>query len=552
MRTLRLLFWLKWKLTIRGYQRNSAQWIGAALMLLIFLPAAVAIGGLCYMGFTVSLMSLNNQTHLLFAAFLGIYGLWLAAPLFGYAFNDTYDITRLFHYPVSVRRIFLGVVCGSLLDLPTLFLLPTLLAAFFGFTDSFGGAILNLIAIVLFVLHTFTLSQAVILVSAGVLRSRRFRDSLVLLVSLAGTLYFIGSMSAAQGVRLLNWREMLESPAWQIINYFPQGLAARALDAARRGNLSDAFMFDVLLGGVTAVTLALASRLVQRVYTEGGSAAPPERAPRKVKPERVGAEGFSLFHTLPPPMRAMVEKEFAYMRRDPYFRLLLMNFAYVIVFGISMARLNTGMAAGSGGVSNSYGGAGLMLMTELGLVCNVFGTEGGAITLLFLTPCARRQILLAKNLAYFLAISTLNLLYTLLMAAISGQWNSLPLSYGWTLLSLVVFLALGNFTSIYAPYRLVINGWRVRRQSASKGFAYTLLYFGIMLMALVLLLPVLSAFFLPSLFPLYFSSPLWFALGIPLSALYAGALYIGSVVGASRLLTEREEKINAVVAQSEE
>ena len=547
MRTLRLLFWLKWKLTLRGYQRNAAQWIGALLMLLIFLPAAVAIGALCYMGFAV--LNTGHQSDLLSLAFLGIYGLWLVAPLFGYAFNDAYDITRLFHYPVSIRRIFLGVVCGSLLDLPTLFLLPTLFAAYFGFTENFGGAILNFLAIVLFTLHTFSLSQAIILISAGVLRSRRFRDSLVMLISLAGTLYFIGSMSAAQGIHLIDWREWLESPAWRIVNYFPQGLAAHALDESRKGHLDSAFVYIVLLGSVTAATLALASHFVRRAYADG-SAAAPEGTRRKAISERAGKEGFSLLRGLPSPIRALIEKEFAIIRRDPYFRLLLMNFAYVIVFGVSIGRLNaqSGLVTGPA----AFGGSGLMLLTELSIVCNVFGTEGGAITLLFLTPRPRREILLAKNLTYFLAIGALNLFYALLIAAISGRWETLPLSYGWTMISLVVFLALGNITSIYAPYRLVMSGWRVRRQSASKGFGYTILYFGMMLLALILLLPVLAAFVLPIAFPLYFASPLWFAFGVPLAVLYALALYIGSVIGASRLLPTREEKIIAIVAQNEE
>ncbi len=545
LQVLRLLFWLKWKLTLRGYQRGAAQWIGAVLLLLIFMPAAVAIGGLCYLGFIAPNMTPNNQTHLLFAAFLGIYVLWLVAPLLGYAFNDSYDITRLFHYPAPMRQIFLSVVCGSLLDLPTLFLLPTVLGAFAGFTNGLLSALINLIAIALFLIQTFTLSQAIVLIGAGVVRGRRFRDSVAALAALAGTLYFLGSMAAAQGVSLVNWRELIETPAWQAVNYLPQGLAARAMDAARRGQFDNAVAWLVLLAAVTAATLALASHFVKRAYTEGGGGGASEQTPRQAKAERAGAEGFALFGGLPPALRALVEKEFAYIRRDPYFRLLFANFAYVIVFGISMTHLAA--QRGSGGDS-SFAGSGLLLLTELALVCNVFGTEGGAITLLFLTPAVRRDILLAKNLVYFLTIGAINLFYALLMAAISDQWSGLPLSYGWTLMSLVVFLSLGNFTSLYAPYRLVVNGWRVRRQSASKGFAYTMLYFGIMLLAFVLLLPVLAAFYLP----VYFQSPGWLAIGVPLAALYAGGLYMGSIFGASRLMPDREEKIIGVVAQNDE
>ena len=424
MQNLRLLLWLKWKLTLRGFQRNASQGVGAALMLLIFLPASIAIGVLCYLGF-ISPMSLNNQTHLLFMAFLGIYVLWLAAPLFGYAFNDTYDITRLFHYPVPMRRIFLAVVCGSLLDLPTLFLLPTLIAAFFGFTTSMGSAVLNLLALTLFLLHTFTLSQALILISSRILKSRRFRDGMMLLISLLAMLYFISPLLLA-GHGGVEWRGLLETQAWQIINYFPQGLTARALNAARRGNLEDALSYNFLLALITAGTLALASAVLQRVYTEGGNTAAPERARSRDTAADAGTEGFSFFRGLPPPMRALVEKEFAYIRRDLYFRAMLIQFASFIVLGVTLARGQSQLPAEEGAIA-SLSGIGLMLTPAVRLVCNVFGTEGGAIALLFLTPCARRTMLMAKNLTWFLTLGVINSLYALLIAAISGHWLNLPL-----------------------------------------------------------------------------------------------------------------------------
>ena len=545
MQNLRLMFWLKWKLTLRGFQRNTAQGVGAALMLLIFLPAAIAIGVLCYLGF-ISPMSLANQTHLLFIAFLGIYVLWLAAPLFGYAFNDTYDITRLFHYPVPMRRIFLAVVCGSLLDLPTLFLLPTLLAAFLGFTTSPGGAILNLLALTLFLLHTFTLSQAIILIGSSILRSRRFRDGMMLALSLLAMLYFISPLLLA-GRGGIEWRGLLETRAWQIINYFPQGLTARALDAARRGNLEDALSYNLLLALITAGTLALAAAVLQRVYTEGGNTAPPEKARRGGKAANAGIEGFSIFRGLPPPLRALVEKEFAYIRRDLYFRSMLIQFASFIVIGVSLARSEQQYPTVNGAIT-SLSGIGLMLTPAVRLVCNLFGTEGGAITLLFLTPCARRDMLLAKNMTWFLTLGLINSLYALLIAAVSGHWLNLPLGCVGSLISLVVFLALGNFASIYAPYRLVMNGWRVRQTSASRGFAYTLMNFAAMLIALTLLIPVAAAFFLP----LYYERPEWLIPGILLSVLYAASLYAGSIYGASRLLPEREERISVAVAMAEE
>src|SRR5437870_3606183 len=132
MSYLRLLFWLKWKLMWRGYRRSMSAAFGVILALIFFLPVALGIAAGCAIGFR-DLAPPDNE-NLLRAVLLGIYLFWLLTPLLGYALSDSYDITKLLLFPLSARQIFTGAILGSLIDIPVLLLLPTLIAVLFGFT----------------------------------------------------------------------------------------------------------------------------------------------------------------------------------------------------------------------------------------------------------------------------------------------------------------------------------------------------------------------------------------------------------------------------------
>src|SRR5690349_1846 len=51
LRHIGLLFWLKWKLMLRGYRRNTSALVGALLMLLFFAPFSIGIAFLAGLGF---------------------------------------------------------------------------------------------------------------------------------------------------------------------------------------------------------------------------------------------------------------------------------------------------------------------------------------------------------------------------------------------------------------------------------------------------------------------------------------------------------------------
>jgi len=552
LQPLRLLFWLKWKLMLRGYRRNPSSAIGAVLMLLFFFPLAVVLALLCAEGFTQ--MAPPNNANLLRAVLLGIYLLWLLGPTMGYALNESYDITRLFVYPLSLRQIFAGAMLGSLLDVPVLLLLPTLIAILTAFTRDGPSFVFSFCAVGLFLLHTLSLSQTVILAGAGILRSRRFRDLVTVLIPLVWILWYIFTQTLSRHAGPVDWTTLLGSPAWNIVNYLPPGFAARAVVAAERGQYVVAAGFLLALSGVTVGTVYLAAWLLQKIYAgdiltrpAGARApAPPPAVSAPSRPVRVSSGPFA--GMLPPVLQAVMAKEIRYLFRDPYFKIVLMNLVYMLVaagFGVVNTARDERFALLSAGMV--LGGTWMLLLGEMQVICNLFGTEGSAASLLFLFPASRRQIILGKNLAFFVALSAINLTFLVILAALGHAFRWIGLLLCWMELALVACLALGNLVSVYFPYRMVLKGWRVRQQYAARGCGYSLIYLLVVAGAFFLLLPVLAALIAP----MFWIEPWWWAVTIPLAVGYALGLYALSLYQAGPLLERRETEIIAKVAQED-
>src|SRR5436190_1587285 len=133
MQYLKLLFWLKGILMLRGFRRSRASAVGLVIAGVVFLPIALGIAFVCWLG---------------------------------------------------------------------------------------SGALV-LLVVVLFLFHTLSLSQAAILASSSVLRSRRFRDIAVVLIPLFWMSYYILSRTLAGQLAHVKWRGFLQSPFWEALSFLP-------------------------------------------------------------------------------------------------------------------------------------------------------------------------------------------------------------------------------------------------------------------------------------------------------------------------------------------
>jgi hypothetical protein len=547
-RQLRLLFGLRCLLTLRGFQRSKSVVFGAILAVLLFLPLALGLGFGLGSVLIMAPPAIAEQT--LRATLLGIYLMWLLSPLLGFQLNDSYDITRLFVYPVSVRRLFVGSILGSLLDTTTLLLLPTLLAVIVGAaTHGVFAAVIAFLTIPLFLFHTLALSQAVVLATAGILRSRKWRDFAIVAVPLFWVLYQVVSrMLLPSYFKDMDWRSFLRSPAWEAVNFLPPGCGARAVAAAGQGAYLPALGYLLLLGAYTVATVYLAAWLIGKAY-EGEDVSlfkPKERtataaAPRElasVSPASVTDRAGGL--RLPPVVAAMVEKEVRYFLRDPFFRVALVNSLYLLVIGGFSTLSSSGRRAQAlPGTSPLWFATSLLLFQQTILVYNQFGTDGAAAPVLFGFPSSRRQMILGKNLPLFALLAAENLLLGAVLCLLTRHAEMMPLILLWLLLALGVMFAIGNLMSVYFPSRVVMKGFRTQQKMANQGAAYTFLNLGVSLAALLLFAPALGAL----LWPWYWGGKAWLVLTVPLAVAYVAGLYLLSLKLAEAALLKREPEV---------
>jgi ABC-2 type transport system permease protein len=554
---LRLLFWLKWRLMLRMYQGRLSSAVGAILGAVIFLPLALLVGGGCLAGFL--LLEPRGAVHLLRAVLLGAYLLWLLAPLFGYALTEDYDISKLLVFPLSARFILAGTILGSLIDLGVLVLLPTMAAVLIGFTKSVWALPIVAAAVGLFLFHALALSQAISLSSAGVLRSRRMRDVMVVLVPLLFTSFYVGMQILPRHMAKVNWWRVLDGPTWDVINYLPSGLAARAIGGAARGDYLPALGFLVALGVVSVATIYLAGWLVERLYGGEVVSAPARRKERRPAVEVAGGaerrvEGrpgwvSRVGDRLSPAVQAIAAKEMKYVARDPYYKhaLVMMVYALAVMVIVFLRPWDDG--GGFAGVSDVmlWGGTAFVLMMECQALFNIFGTEGAAASVLFTFPSARREIVLGKNVALFAAVSAAHVVVAVVLCGLAGKLHLVAAVLVWMELASVVLISCGNLISVFFPIRVVVRGWRIQRQSSSRGVIQGLLAFAALGVSNCLAAPVLAAVVVP----VYWASPLWFVLTIPIAVAYVWFLYQMSLRLTEAALLRREIEVAEVLGRED-
>jgi ABC-2 type transport system permease protein len=540
----------------RTYRRNLSAAVGAILALLFLLPLSTMIAIGCFLGFRF--LEPPMAAHLLRAVLLAAYLLWLLSPLFGYELTEEYDISKLFLYPMSSRLITAGALLGSLLDLGFLLLIPTLLVILAAFSASIAAFLIVLVALLLFVFHTVALSQSISLASAGILRSRRARDVMVVLIPLLMTLFYLGSQILPYRLRHANWSVVLDSRAWDIVSYLPFGLAARAISGARQGDIVQSVAFLLALSGIAVATLYLSSWLVRLVYAGEVVSAPLRRrtAPRaasspRLRPADAGATPTRIRWSglgLPPVIEAVIEKELKYLRRDPFFKASLMMAIYMlVVIIILLVSPRTARPQAMRDLAQVIvcGASSMLLFAEAQLAFNIFGNDGAAAAMLFLFPSPRQHIIIGKNAALFVALSGVNLVFALVLTALGKRLQLLPEVFLWFVLATVMLISCGNLISLWFPVRIVMRGWTVRRHSASRGLLHGVIYAGVSGIAALLSLPVLAAVLLPT----YWLEPVWFALTIPLSLAYVCVAYLASLRLAAAGLGLREAEIANALRQ---
>ena len=170
---------------------------------------------------------------------------------------------------------------------------------------------------------------------------------------------------------------------------------------------------------------------------------------------------------------------------------------------------------------------------------NIFGTEGASASVLFTFPSARREIVLGKNLALFAALSAVHIVAAVVLCGLARKLHLVVAVLVWMELAAAIFTACGNLVSVYFPVRVVVRGWKVQRQSSSRGVIQGLVTLALGAFSSFLALPVLGAIVVPT----YWASSLWFVLTLPVAVAYVWFLYRTSLRLTEPALLKREVEL---------
>lgn len=501
--------------------------LGLALATVLFVPGSLWIAWSIWAA-TRALGLHVEDLHR--AVLLGVHLMWILSPLVGIALGDAYDVSRLLVYPISRRTLLSGLLGSTVLDLPVLLMVPTLAVVAFAVPGPPAAGGVAVLAVALFFTHAVALNQAIGVATAGAAQSRRLRDLVIVLAPLVlVVMLFALQVAGRRGMRF-DIEQFLNSPAWQAAAWLPPGFASRAIEAAHRGDWMQSAGLLAGLAALAAVSVMALSWTLRRTYEGAGVAGgrmvrPGRRSGWRVRPV--------LGSLLPDPIGAIVGKELRVAVRDPFFKSRVLNLVYLLAlvyFPIVAFRPPADFF-----VFALAPAAAILLFGQMPILGNLFGSDGEASSLLFQSPCRRRDILLGKNLALLTILFPLNAALMAALAALTGQVQALPGVLFSVALGFVVMAGVGNFLSVWFPLRVVTQQGRLQQHSFARGCGYALVQLGAVTAGAFLLLPPLGA--------VVWSPDAWRVPAAAAATAYALALYTLALGQAEQHLRRHEERI---------
>src|SRR5450755_427769 len=554
---LRWLFWLRWKLFLRGFTRASGRIsyiIGTAFQFLFGLLIGGGVGVASY--FAYRYLDAPANAEVLFLVLTGAYMLWLVLPLLEFSVNEGLDISKLALFPLTRWELMTSLLFSTLLDVPTIGLFLVLTAVVVGWAFSVVAVSLALLTMLVFYAQVVGMSQLVLALLARTLQSRRFRDlTVILFVILSSSCYLIQQF-VFRGLASTNFLGSLNNAVFSpYLQWLPSGMAARAVQQAYLGNWGASLAWLAGLVVVTLVVLYLWQLVVERGLTStevGASTVRVRRRQERPLAVSSGAQNVSVWsRLLPPQVLAIAIKDLKYYRRDPQLLGLLFQSVFSIVVLLVVTLLNTG-----GSSRLTFLGSWTVLLAPLyvflalyTLSYNVLGIERQSLTTLLLFPVDPKRILWGKNLVVFCIGVVEEILIILLAAFLTGAWSFILPALAIGLAGIGVILGIGNFTSVFFPMRMrqiqrgfQSSGANASTQNGCLRAVMSMVTLGIMI---VVLIPVGLALVLPVILNVRW---IWFA-SIPASLIYGAVIYFGVTAFVAPRIVERTPEILAATTR---
>jgi ABC-2 type transport system permease protein len=437
--------------------------------------AGVGVGGAFALGSAALFFASQGHWEWLAALLWPVFLFWQLFPVMATAFTENFDSSNLLRFPLTYRTFFILRVAYGSLDPATALGCLWLM----GIAVGIGLALPGLVPWAAIVLLAFAILNILIgrTVFAWVerwLARRRTREIL-------GILFFLVILSIQFIVPLANNFNRGERTAMvrvvveflPVERLLPPGLAAAAIARAAQENFSSALASLLLLA---AYGLAVAWLLHLRLRAQYRGENLGETAARSVVPrgKSVVRAGWGI-PGVPPPVAAIVEKEFRYLSRSgPMLFTLMMPSVVLLIFRFTPS--SSGDAEGFLVRAPDLAfpvGAAYALLVLSNLVYNNFGADAAGVQIYFAAPVRLYRVQLAKNLTH---AAVLGIETALVWTSVCLIFR--PPSVGVTLatlsgilFALLVNLAVGNLLSVNSPKKIDFGTFGRQRASNTTVFA---------------------------------------------------------------------------------
>jgi ABC-2 type transport system permease protein len=480
----------------------------------------------------------SDEVQLIFLlTFTLLSGLWVFSPLLFTIQNEGMylQLTRLEHYPLSLRTLHLSNILLGLLDPWTLFFYPCLVGVIVGGVMARGVSVLAglLVLALLFVMIHLVWSRLVIDLLSAAFANRRARELMTILVLVAIILMAFAPavLSNSPGKRMDPQVLMMqiEPISRWLMAWTPAGMLSQGLGALFLGQPLEALRPGIGLFAWMALGNMLEMNVLRRLQ------APSFSANRQGPRSRAGAPGLRFPGWIPPVVAAIAWKDLRSLMRSVIGKLCFFLTPLIVVV---LRLVGLGAMEVYPETSLLLGMVAYIFVTTLFLYTNSFGWDGEGFKLYLFSAPDPRQVILGKNLGLglfalgqfatvlylFVAFFTPPSLETLVFAVFS---------FG-TLLG--GMLTLGNFFSLRYPSPIDLNQTSYRQNAAPVVLALNLMSFVLAFPALALTLSRWSG------------EPLWLVSGCFLGVAWT-AWYL-TLPHAVRLWEERAVSMLPKVTQS--
>jgi len=491
---------------------------------------------------------------------LGFLFVWALSLLTELQRSEVIDFRKMLFLPVPLRLVFLLNFAASLFSLGTVFFLLPLTGFTLGLAIGFGPRMLLVFPLGIafyFMLAGWTYYVRGILVF--IMENKRRRRTVLVLITMFFAL--LGQLPMLANYTFMSrFRDRDESSfdgkaiaravqtanAIVPIGWLPAGVAGIAAGSLLAPALS--FLGLTALGGAG---LTLGYRSTLRHYTGTGRKKGPKARrdrSRNARPYRASLITRKLVF-VDHETSALAMASFLGYIRHPQIRMQLI---FPIVIGAIMLLYfrNAAPGFGTGMFVRTLAPAGVAIWPVVSMahfMFNVFGIDAEGFRALVLLPTDRTKYLAGKNLALFPITGGIAAIFAALCAFILAfPVTQFLQSLGYVLLVYLLFCIVGNFASLYSPYRIRYQG---RQSLQSGGCIRTLAVLAIFPLGLLaLVLSLIPAAVSISLRLIVVDLPAWVSAGAGMMTAVAfigtmAIVYRSSVRIAGERLLEREQTI---------